>query len=265
LNETLGVAHTLNNDMLVNVMIRAAILSLACETGEQVLNRTRLSDEQLLTLQTNIHPALVDDFEHTYLVERYFCMLMLDPIRAAAQKGGFASAKITFWNWFAWIRGNRQPVYRDEDYLLYLNLLDAHRAVQALPGCERLRIHASLEEKYRTNISSKAGAMVAPRWTKAIQSAVTTRAKLESMKTAIAVERFRSANDALPDSLSLLIPQYLTSIPRDPFDDQPLRFKRLPRGYVVYSIGADGVDDGGLERTNYNSSANYDVTFTVER
>ena len=51
--------------------------------------------------------------------------------------------------------------------------------------------------------------------------------------------------------------------PFAPENGQPLRFKPLPRGYVIYSIGADGVDDGGLEKTN--NAVKYDVTVTVER
>jgi hypothetical protein len=34
-------------------------------------------------------------------------------------------------------------------------------------------------------------------------------------------------------------------LPVDPFDGKPLRSKRLPDGIVVYSVGPDGVDDGG--------------------
>ncbi len=41
------------------------------------------------------------------------------------------------------------------------------------------------------------------------------------------------------------------------FDGQPLRYKKLAKGYVVYSVGEDGKDDGGDEKK--------DITFTVER
>ena len=89
---------------------------------------------------------------------------------------------------------------------------------------------------------------------------------MEATRTAFAIERFRLAHEqALPHALPELVPAYLPAVPRDPFDEQPLRFKKLPRGYVVYSIGPEGVDDGGTERTNRNVATNYDVTFTVER
>ena len=62
------------------------------------------------------------------------------------------------------------------------------------------------------------------------------------------------------------MPLYLNAVPADPFDGQPLRFKRLSKGYVIYSVGSDGRDDGGKENTSVtNGVADSDETFTVER
>ena len=58
----------------------------------------------------------------------------------------------------------------------------------------------------------------------------------------------------------------MEAIPEDPFDGRPLRYKKLEKGYVVYSIGPDGVDDGGLEKAPADPDADPpDITFTVER
>ena len=37
----------------------------------------------------------------------------------------------------------------------------------------------------------------------------------------------------------------LEAVPLDPYDGQPLRYRRLADGIAVYSIGKNGVDDGG--------------------
>jgi hypothetical protein len=37
----------------------------------------------------------------------------------------------------------------------------------------------------------------------------------------------------------------VSGVPADPWDGRPLRYRRLPDGAVVYSVGADGVDNGG--------------------
>lgn len=56
---------------------------------------------------------------------------------------------------------------------------------------------------------------------------------------------FEEANGRLPEKLSELVPEFLDQIPQDPFRDQPLRYDRERR--VVWSVGYDGVDDGGMD------------------
>ena len=76
-------------------------------------------------------------------------------------------------------------------------------------------------------------------------------------RTAVAVEQYRRLNHELPNDLAELATDYLNMALEDPFTGQPLRYKKLAKGYVVYSIGEDGGDDGGDEKK--------DITFTVER
>ena len=67
-------------------------------------------------------------------------------------------------------------------------------------------------------------------------------------KAALAVQRYRLAADTLPDKLADLVPAYLEAVPKDPFDGNDLRYKKLEPGFVVYSVGEDLSDDGGKER-----------------
>ncbi len=88
------------------------------------------------------------------------------------------------------------------------------------------------------------------------------------VSTTLAVERFRHAQGRLPDGLKELTPQFLDAIPTDPFDGASLRYRRLVRGYVIYSVDQDGHDDGGREvpeRRKTTDKNTYDITFTVER
>jgi hypothetical protein len=84
--------------------------------------------------------------------------------------------------------------------------------------------------------------------------------------TALAVERYRLAHDGrMPETLTELVPTLMPGIPSDPFDGQPLRYRRLEQGYAVYSVGADRTDDGGKEKPKKSGSGPFDVTFTVRR
>jgi hypothetical protein len=65
-----------------------------------------------------------------------------------------------------------------------------------------------------------------------------------------------------------LTPEFLDAVPTDPFDGAPLRYRLLPRGYEIYSVGADGHDDGGREPPEpkyFTDPSSYDITFIVER
>ena len=81
--------------------------------------------------------------------------------------------------------------------------------------------------------------------------------------------RYRLATGNLPDTLAELVPTYLDAVPKDPFDESELRYRKLESGFVVYSVGNDGKDDGGQERLPYRErkkgSSTWDITFIVER
>ena len=62
---------------------------------------------------------------------------------------------------------------------------------------------------------------------------------------AVAAERFRLRNGRWPLEAKEIDAALAGALPTDPFDGSPLRFRRLDDGLVVYSIGANGRDDGG--------------------
>ncbi|MGK0184847.1 MAG: hypothetical protein ACI9R3_000621 [Verrucomicrobiales bacterium] len=70
--------------------------------------------------------------------------------------------------------------------------------------------------------------------------------KLRQMRTACALERYYIAHGAYPDSLEMLVPDFIDAVPLDPIDQQPMRYRTSPEfRYLLYSIGYDQVDDGG--------------------
>lgn len=59
----------------------------------------------------------------------------------------------------------------------------------------------------------------------------------------LALRAFEHEHGGFPDQLNQLVPGFLGSIPRDPFDGEPLRYAK-ELGYI-YSVGEDLNDDGG--------------------
>ena len=80
-------------------------------------------------------------------------------------------------------------------------------------------------------------------------------------ETALAVAQFRQQTGKLPDSLDELVPNLLDTLPLDPFDGQPLRYAAASDGCRIYSVGVDGIDQGGREG---DASEPLDIVFEIE-
>ncbi len=64
---------------------------------------------------------------------------------------------------------------------------------------------------------------------------------------ALALGAYRKEKGTFPAALSDLSPQYVKRIPRDTFVGKPLIYKRIGKGYLLYSVGENMKDDGGVE------------------
>jgi hypothetical protein len=91
------------------------------------------------------------------------------------------------------------------------------------------------------------------------------RANIDCAIMALAIERYRLKEGKLPETVEMLVPGYLPQVYVDPFDGKPLRYKQTEPGYMIYTIGEDGVDDGGRERDQKNRDKTYDWAFQVYR
>lgn len=85
-----------------------------------------------------------------------------------------------------------------------------------------------------------------------------TLANERACDAAIAVVLYHRQEGRLPDALSDLTPNLIPAVPVDPFDGQPLRFRHVEEGFVIYSVGKDRKDDGG---DPHLEPARDDVTF----
>ena len=73
--------------------------------------------------------------------------------------------------------------------------------------------------------------------------------------SAIALKRFQLAHGKWPEALQELTPAILVTVPIDPFDGKSLKYHLKADGtYLLYSVGKDGVDNGG-NPTNSSSSS----------
>ena len=75
--------------------------------------------------------------------------------------------------------------------------------------------------------------------------------QVEIAKLAITLERYYLANQAYPEKLTELAPAFTSTEPTDPMTGESWKYERLEsNGFLLYSIGKDGEDDGGIFKKN---------------
>jgi len=71
------------------------------------------------------------------------------------------------------------------------------------------------------------------------------QAEHQAAQTIIALLRYKADHRQFPDSLDKLVPQYLPSVPQDPFGPGPLTYKRQADDFLLYSFSENFQDDQG--------------------
>jgi len=94
-----------------------------------------------------------------------------------------------------------------------------------------------------------------------LPKAAFTQTRLHETRIAIAVERFWQKHKQYPSSLKELFPQYIDTHLHDVMDGNPLRYRRTPNGFVLYSIGWNEKDDQGKTALQFSSSS-YNVVLS---
>ncbi|MCK4284406.1 MAG: hypothetical protein KAX44_08825, partial [Candidatus Brocadiae bacterium] len=87
---------------------------------------------------------------------------------------------------------------------------------------------------------------VVPRYTWLVRAKVRSHARLRAARAALAVEEWRLRHGTWPDSPEQLVPGLMEAFPEDAFSGGPIRYRKTANGVVLYSIGIDGEDNGGL-------------------
>jgi len=73
------------------------------------------------------------------------------------------------------------------------------------------------------------------------------KASHEATVTILALKRWHLEKNAYPATLDELVGAgYLKELPMDPYSDRPLIYKRTDDDFVLYSVGSNFTDDGGV-------------------
>jgi len=265
---SLAITRALNQEpVIISRLVAIACHGVSIESLQHVLNRTPLTDEQLVKLavalmETEDPQGLTRMFigERCFGIDR-FEQIRQDKWRSSSDDTSYWYAQLFRCLWKA-------SGLLELDELAYLNLMhDFVKATQLSPpqsiaATKALTVKAKQLPFY---------VILSRRTLDGLDNVVTFDvrqvARVRTAVASLAIERYRLAKGDLPEKLSDVVPTYLDAIPQDPFDGKPLRYKKLVRGYVVYSVGDDGEDNGGAELNSEGLSVGKgtDITFIIER
>jgi hypothetical protein len=262
-----ALARSLSKEpMLISQLVRLACQASVVSGLKRIVNRTKLADEQLAGLE-----RMLTDTQDFAAMSR-----ALTGERCQSIEFFRVSAR----RLFEAVGGPAPPapllvLYRaaglsDKDVLIYLDFMDGYIKAGSLPLHLRQEAADAVEDKVegisKIHVLAR---MLAPAFARVFTIELKAVARLRAAAAGLAVQRYRLAEGTLPESLAELVPTYLDTVPKDPFDGDDMRYEKLAAGFVVYSIGEDLSDDGGKEEPprakRRRGRGNYDITFIVER
>ena len=87
-------------------------------------------------------------------------------------------------------------------------------------------------------------------------------ARRDSARLGLALYAYRARNGKFPGRLDDLVPEFMASVPTNPFDSESMKMQRTERGITVYCVGPLKDNRAGGFPLDGNSERR-DITFTV--
>ena len=230
--------HAASLPMLMTGLFRLSIDAKASKIVAQVLPgvTTRAQMEHLTAPETG---GLSRSFARSLRGDEAYGLARFCDLGSGT---GFAAQSIARTGgtimWLTWLQ---------DDIGIYRRYMQRNRDIARQPYYQTTSEREQIEEELQPGKRRGVMAIVLmPSLLKAMRSLTEAEALRSSVVVACAATRYRLDRGDYPATAALLVPGYMESIPVDPFDGQPLRLQRMPEGQlVIYSVGADGKDNGG--------------------
>ena len=233
---------------LISQLVRIATRVIAARSLEWVLGQTELVEPKL----TEFQQAWARDAEEPLLLhclrgERAALDVLFQNM-ADGIVGGNDIQHFSFGTYAWWLYRGRIPHERAYIHRYLTAAVDAARlpVVEQPAGISNMPPLPTDDMKYAQLLLPAVEKVAGAHWRSVAES--------RCVVVGLACERFRLKHARWPETLAEIPKELLENIPLDPFDGQPLRYRALPDGIVIYSVGKDRTDNGGSIARDPNSS-----------
>ncbi len=226
--------------LLVEELVRFAADAITLQAVEHSLSLCELAPRDLQALRVRMERERGDlSLDAAMVFERTAGHFTFEEMIG---KGDLKAAVESTSLWYRFL-----PGWRQKDELSYDSVMDSVERAMALPPRQALRARddsiPSIETLSPPPVLS---AMLLPPGHHVLKSMICSKVQLSVACAALAVEQYRLKNGHWPDSLDRLVPGYLDAVPEDPFGTGKVRYKHTDTGVMLYSIGPDDKDQGGI-------------------
>ena len=225
---------------LVAAMINAALAGLYVETMAGGLQSYTWQTSQLTAIETqlaeiNLPPLVVE----SYQVERAAMCEIIETIILGKMRDVHRPNFMRGWLYQNLVVITKQH----QDAIDCINLANDLILPQKAEGVQR---DVEAMEKHLGPYNMLA-VMVIPNITKALQTVAHNQTCVNEAQIACALERYHLMHGQYPETLDLLMPQFVSKIPHDIIGGQSLHYRRTDDGkFLLYSVGWNEKDDGGV-------------------
>ncbi|TWU12234.1 hypothetical protein CA54_10570 [Symmachiella macrocystis] len=230
-----ALSDTLRGEpVLISQLVRGAIHAIGCEAITELMPHCDWSDDDLAALQSSVRAAnFREEVARAMHGERALYLTELNRMRLGPLRVRNMHTAIELFK------------YSDE-------VFDGSWTEMFQKGDEfkkKLR-----ERRNGTSLLlplDTAALQLVPAIESAIQYTASLTARQRFVNAGIAASRYRLQQEQFPDSLSDLNEELLGAPLQsseeliDPFDENPLRYRQEETQIIIYSVGSDGIDNGG--------------------
>ncbi|HZZ82704.1 MAG TPA: hypothetical protein VFE62_29670 [Gemmataceae bacterium] len=247
-----------DDPFLITVLIRIAMQNIALDSLERALAQGEASEERLREMQAMLEKEIE---QSSFLIgmrgERAGHHYLFESIRDGKVKPRLMSmisgGSVGIDSFDDWLSDN-VPSTMLKHYPDHLHNMNQMVAASKLPLHERGPTLTKIFREGR-NSGNRVSKVLMPATDKVEKADRRSQMQLRAMVVALACERYRMKHEEKrwPVTLDDLIKaKLLSAFPTDPIDNQPLRYRQVKEGIVVYSLGFDEQDNqGNIQRDRH--------------
>ncbi|MCX7643538.1 MAG: type II secretion system protein GspG, partial [Armatimonadetes bacterium] len=246
---------------VIGFLVQGAIFTISINGLRQILSDVDASPQSYRAILSELLAWDIDrDFAKAVQSERVFTIIACDWMKRKASRK--LLNKVTNMSGYPPFQVNLAIWLKSKNAMIAQNELKSLKYYEAVLSLIREGVPYDwkklnqLEEQWQREVSRPAqglnlggvhlvwdensvAKLLVPSFPQAFLKAANFHALQRLTQVAIALRLYRRENGRYPETLQELVPQYLPSVPLDPFDGKPLRYERLRNGFKIWSIGQD--------------------------